>query len=54
MLTLVNGSTCVFSYLMQQGSGSDTSSNVLSATIDWALVDQVEDPGIVYKDFMLW
>lgn len=51
MLTLVNGSTCVFSYLMQQGSGSDTTSNVLSATFDWALVDQVEDPGIVYKDF---
>lgn len=51
VLTLVNGSTCVFSYLMQQGSGSDTTSNVLSATFDWALVDQVEDPGIVYKDF---
>ena len=51
MLTLVNGSTCVFSYLVQQGSGSDTTSNVLSATFDWALVDQVEDPGIVYKDF---
>ena len=29
MLTLVNGSTCVFSYLMEQGSGSDTTSNVL-------------------------
>lgn len=51
VLTLINGSTCVFSYLVQQGSGSDTTSNVLSATFDWALVDQVEDPGIVYKDF---
>lgn len=51
ILTLINGSTCVFSYLVQQGSGSDTTSNVLSATFDWALVDQVEDPGIVYKDF---
>lgn len=51
ILTLVNGSTCVFSYLVQQGSGSDTTSNVLSATFDWAVVDQVEDPGIVYKDF---
>lgn len=51
MLTLINGSTCVFSYLVQQGSGSDTTSNTLSATFDWALVDQVEDPGIVYKDF---
>lgn len=51
VLTLINGSTCVFSYLAQQGSGSDTTSNVLSATFDWALIDQVEDPGIVYKDF---
>jgi len=51
VLTLVNGSTCVFSYLVQQGSGSDTTSNVLSATFDWVVVDQVEDPGIVYKDF---
>lgn len=51
VLTLINGSTCVFSYLVQQGSGSDTTSNVLSATFDWVLVDQVEDPGIVYKDF---
>lgn len=51
ILTLVNGSTCVFSYLVQQGNGSDTTSNVLSATFDWAVVDQVEDPGIVYKDF---
>lgn len=49
--TFVNGSTCVFGYLVQQGSDNNSTSNVLSATFDWALVDQVEDPGIVYKDF---
>ena len=51
ILTLTNGSTCVFGYLTQQGGDNNSTSNVLSATFDWALIDQVEDPGIVYKDF---
>lgn len=51
VLTLKNGSSCVFGYLAQQGSDNNTTSNVLSATFDWVLIDQVEDPGIVYKDF---
>lgn len=51
LLTLKNGSTCVFGYLAQQGGDNNSTSNVLSATFDWVLIDQVEDPGIVYKDF---
>lgn len=50
-LRLKNGSTCVFGYIAQQGDSNSSTSNVLSATFDWALIDQVEDPGIVYKDF---
>ena len=44
-MTLINGSTCVFSYLAQQGSGSDTTSNVLSATFELikATKEQIEE-----------
>lgn len=46
-----NGSSCVFGYLTQQGGDNNSTSNVLSATFDFAMVDQIEDPGIMYKDF---
>ena len=51
VVTFNNGSSCVFGYLTQQGGDNNSTSNVLSATFDFALVDQVEDPGITYKDF---
>lgn len=51
--TLVNGSTINFRYVAQQGSaqGEQSTSNLLSATYDWAIIDQIEDPEIVEKDF---
>lgn len=57
-LILRNGSTINFRYIMQRGKASvdgQTTSNLLSATYDWIVVDQMEDPGIRYKDFLdLW
>ncbi len=51
--TLTNGSRINFRYVQQQGKGSgEHTSNLLSATYDWAIVDQAEDPGIEHKDFM--
>ena len=52
--TLKNGTTINFRYIAQQGkSGNEaTTSNLLSATYDWIIVDQMEDPEIVYKDFL--
>jgi hypothetical protein len=50
-----NGSIVNFRYISQRGRGrSDGSatSNLLSATYDWIGVDQVEDPGIIHKDFL--
>lgn len=54
--TLTNGSTINFRYIAQQGKastedGGQTSSNLLSATYDWIIVDQLEDPEITEKDF---
>jgi len=51
--TLTNGTTINFRYIQQQGkSGQEsTTSNLLSATYDWIIVDQIEDPEIVHKDF---
>jgi hypothetical protein len=51
--TLTNGSTINFRYVAQQGtaSGEQSTSNLLSATYDWAIIDQIEDPEIVEKDF---
>lgn len=47
-----NGSAINFRYLAQQGKGTDQStSNLLSATYDWAIIDQMEDPEITEKDF---
>tara|TARA_R110002020_G_scaffold83394_3_gene206565 strand:- start:315 stop:1862 length:1548 start_codon:yes stop_codon:yes gene_type:complete len=51
---LTNGSTINFRYIAQQGKTTQetTTSNLLSATYDWAIVDQIEDPEIVHKDFL--
>jgi phage terminase large subunit len=50
---LINGSTINFRYIAQKKATEDGSStsNLLSATYDLAVVDQIEDPEIVYKDF---
>lgn len=50
-----NGSTIHFRYIAQRGKTREdgsTTSNLLSATYDFAVIDQVEDPEIVYKDFL--
>lgn len=52
---LKNGSVINFRYLSQRGRSKDdgsSTSNLLSATYDWIGVDQLEDPGIIYKDFL--
>lgn len=51
---LKNGTTINFRYIAQQGKSLNeaTTSNLLSATYDWIVVDQVEDPEIVHKDFL--
>jgi phage terminase large subunit len=52
--TLKNGTTINFRYIAQQGKlGNEaTTSNLLSATYDFIVVDQMEDPEIVHKDFL--
>ena len=52
--TLTNGTTINFRYIAQQGKvGNEaTTSNLLSATYDVIIVDQMEDPEIVHKDFL--
>jgi len=48
------GTTINFRYLSQKGKTSEdgqTTSNLLSSTFDFIGVDQIEDPGIVEKDF---
>lgn len=55
--TMVNGTTINFRYIAQQGKtaseadGGQTTSNLLSATYDLIVVDQLEDPEITEKDF---
>lgn len=50
---LLNGSVINFRYVQQHGkSGEGSSSNLLSATYDWIIVDQMEDPEIQEKDFL--
>lgn len=49
-----NGSVINFRYIAQRGKSSetgDTTSNLLSASYDYAVVDQIEDPEITQKDF---
>lgn len=50
---LQNGTTVNFRYIQQSGKNNESStSNLLSATYDWILVDQIEDPEITEKDFL--
>ncbi len=52
LIELTNGSVINFSHIQQTGKGTDDhTSNLLSATYDWILIDQVEDPEISEKDF---
>lgn len=54
-LVMTNGTTINFRYISQRGKKNfdgSTTSNLLSATYDWAVVDQMEDPEIEYKDFL--
>lgn len=54
-LYLINGSVINFRYVSQKGKtredGSSTS-NLLSASYDWIVVDQIEDPEITHKDLL--
>ena len=52
--TLTNGSKFNFRYISQKTSTEDggKTSNLLSATYDLIVVDQIEDPEITYKDFL--
>ena len=53
-LYMFNGTTINFRYVSQRGKTSEdgqTTSNLLSATYDLVGIDQIEDPGIVEKDF---
>jgi len=52
--TMKNGTTINFRYIAQQGKGTNdaTTSNLLSATYDLVVVDQIEDPEIVHKDLL--
>lgn len=53
VVQLKNGSVINFRYIQQGGKNNESStSNLLSATYDWVVVDQVEDPEITYKDFL--
>lgn len=51
-----NGSKINLRYIKQKGKAAaadgQTSSNLLSATYDFAIVDQIENPEITYKDFL--
>jgi len=55
-LIMKNGSQVNFRYIQQKGKTMNADgvsfSNVLSATYDWAVIDQMEDPRIVHKDFL--
>ncbi len=51
--TMTNGTQIYFRYIAQQGKTNESStSNLLSATYDWAVIDQIEDPEITHKDFL--
>jgi hypothetical protein len=50
---LKNGTHVNFRYVAQTGKSNESStSNLLSATYDWIIVDQIEDPEITEKDFL--
>ena len=52
--TLVNGTTINFRYVTQRKATEDggSTSNLLSATYDLIVLDQIEDPEIIHKDFL--
>lgn len=52
--TLTNGSKINFRYISQRKGTDDggSTSNLLSATYDLIVVDQIEDPEIIHKDFV--
>lgn len=51
--TLKNGTEINFRYVSQQGKNEEsTTSNLLSATYDLIVIDQIEDPEINHKDFL--
>lgn len=53
IVELMNDTTVNFRYIQQHGKSTETSSsNLLSATYDWIVVDQIEDPEITEKDFL--
>lgn len=53
VVVLKNGTVINFRYVQQGGKSAESStSNLLSATYDWIVVDQVEDPEIEHKDFL--
>lgn len=53
IVVLKNGTTIYFRYIAQQGKNAESStSNLLSATYDLIVVDQIEDPEISEKDFL--
>ncbi len=53
VLELQNGTVINFRYIAQQGKNEESStSNLLSATYDLVVVDQMEDPEITEKDFL--
>jgi hypothetical protein len=52
LIELNNGSVINFSHIAQSGKlAESTTSNLLSATYDWIVIDQIEDPEITEKDF---
>ena len=53
VVVLTNGSMINFRYIAQQGKNAEsTTSNLLSANYDLAVIDQIEDPEITHKDFL--
>lgn len=53
LIELTNGSVINFSHVQQTGKSAESStSNLLSATYDWIVFDQIEDPEVTEKDFM--
>lgn len=50
---LKNGSSIHFRHVRQEGKGKgENASNLLSATYDYAAVDQIDDPAFTHKDLL--
>lgn len=50
-LVLENGSEIIFNYIKLSTRGDSETMNMLSATFDWIIIDQLEDPEFSYKLF---